>query len=274
MAALTKRNVINILGRVLICFILFVALAPILWIILSSFKSRLDIIAYPPKFIFAPVLDNYARVLSMETILTGLKNSAIVSTTSLCLGFILGVPVAYIIARIPFRRSADLRLFVLSLRFMPPVAVVIPFFLMWLRLGLLDRLPGLVFTYLLLTISSMIWLTIECFKQVPIECEEAGHLDGCSYLQVFTRIALPIALPGLVGMAMFVFILVWNEFFLAFVLTSANAITMPVASASFAVMGMEVPWGQICASITLLSIPPLIFSYFFVRAMPQIYSIR
>jgi len=131
-----------------------------------------------------------------------------------------------------------------------------------------------VFTYLLLSISAMIWLTIECFIQVPIECEEAAHLDGCSYFQVFTRIALPIALPGLLGMAIFVFILVWNEFFLAFVLTSARAITMPVASAAFAVMGMEVPWGQICASITLLSIPPLIFAYFFMKAMPQIYKIR
>ncbi len=274
MAALTKTRLTNILATALICFILFVALAPILWIVLSSFKSRIDITAYPPKFIFAPVLDNYARVLAMDAIVRGLKNSAIVSGSALVLGSLLGIPVAYIIARIPFRGSASLRLFVLSLRFMPPVAVVIPFFLMWLRLGLLDRLPGLVFTYLLISISSMIWLTIECFVQVPIECEEAAHLEGCTQFEVFTRIALPIALPSLLGMAIFVFILIWNEFFLAFVLTSANAITMPVASAAFAVMGMEVPWGQICASITLLSIPPLIFSYFFVKIMPQIYAIR
>jgi multiple sugar transport system permease protein len=254
--------------------ILFIAVAPILWLILASFKSRVDIISSPPKFIFTPVLENYVRVFSMPPILNGLKNSIIVSSLSLIIGFVLGIPVSYCIARIPFPGSSHLRLFVLSLRFMPPVAVVLPFFVMWLRLGLLDRIPMLVFTYLLITISSMIWLTISVFKQLPEEYEEAAYLDGASQFQAFFRIALPVALPSLMGMGLFVFILVWNEFFLAFILTSVRSITMPVASAAFAVVGMEVPWGQICASVTLLSIPPLLFSYVFMRFMPAIFEIR
>jgi multiple sugar transport system permease protein len=260
--------------KLIIGLVLFSALAPILWMVVSSFKSKDDIISSPPMFIFTPTWENYARILNMPPILNGLQNSIVVSANALVIGFLLGVPVAYCIARIPFRFNADLRLFVLSLRFMPPIAVAIPFFVMWMRLQMLDKIGALVFTYLLISVSSMIWLTIGVFKQLPIEFEEAAYLDGASQFQVFSRIALPIALPSLLGMAIFVFILIWNEFFLAFLLTSVRAMTMPVASATFAVVGMEVPWGQICASVTLLSIPPLIFSYIFMRFMPAIFEIR
>lgn len=264
----------TIIVYIIISFILLIALLPILWMLISSFKSKVDIISYPPQLIFSPVLDNFSRIFKIPTLLRSLKNSVIIVPTSLFLGFLFGIPTAYIFARIRFRGSSDLRFFVLTLRFMPPVAVVIPFFTIWLRFGLLDTIPALVFTYLTISISALIWLTIECFKQVPVECEESAHLEGCNQFQVFYKIALPIALPSLLGMAIFVFILIWNEFFLAFVLTSQRAITMPVASASFAIVGMEVPWGQICASIILLSIPPLVLSYFFVKFLPYFFKVR
>ncbi len=258
---------------ILVVLVLFIAVAPIIWMFVSSLKTRVDIISYPPKFIFSPTLENYQRVLEIPTIMKGLRNSFIIVPISLFIGFILGAPVGYIFARIPFRRKDDLRFFVLSLRFMPPVAVAIPFFTIWLRLRMLDTHQALIFTYLVISIPTMIWLTIECFKSVPVECEEAAHLEGCTQFQVFSKIVLPLALPSLLGMAMFVFILLWNEFFFAFILTSNRAVTMPVASASFAVVGMEVPWGQICASIILLSIPPLILSYFFVRFLPFFFKV-
>ena len=270
--ARVKKN--SIFMNIVIGIIVFIAIAPIAWMLISSFKSRVDIISYPPKFFFVPVLQNYKRILELDAISNSLKNSLIIVPVTVMLGFFFGVPTAYIFARIPFRGRSDLRFFVLSLRFMPPVAVAIPFFMIWLRAGLLDRIPALVVTYLTISISTMIWLTIECFKRVPIECEEMAQIEGCSQFQVFSRIALPIALPSLLGMSIFIFILIWNEFFLAFVLTSHRAITMPVASASFAVVGMEVPWGQICASITLLSIPPLILSYFFVKFLPYFFKVH
>src|SRR5690606_17210006 len=137
-----------------------------------------------------------------------------------------------------------------------------------------DTRVALVATYLSITISTMLWLSIESFKQVPIELEEAAQLEGLGPLGVFLRIALPLAIPSLVGMSMFVFILVWNEFFLAFVLTARQAVTMPVASASFAAVGMEVPWGQLSASISLLLVPPLILSYFFLRYLPNFFGTK
>ncbi|HSV32150.1 MAG TPA: carbohydrate ABC transporter permease [Atribacteraceae bacterium] len=258
---------------VLIALIVLIALTPVLWMFFSSFKSRVDIIAFPPRFFFTPTLENYVRVLGLPTLMRGLQNSLVIVPLSLLFGFILGVPVGYIFARFRFRGSSDLRFFVLTLRFMPPIAVVIPFFTIWLRLQMLDTMPAIIFTYLTISVSSLIWLTIECFKRVPIECEEAANLEGCTPFQVFTRIALPISLPSILGMCVFVFILIWNEFFLAFVLTSHWAVTMPVASAAFAVVGMEVPWGQVCASIILLSIPPLILSYFFVKFLPYFFKV-
>jgi len=271
MARVTLKKVV---ANVLLAAVLVVAIAPVVWILLSAFKSRVDIIAYPPKLLFTPTLANFERVLSIGTIVTGVKNSLVVVPAALLIGFLLAVPAAYIFARFDFRAKNDLRFFVLSLRFMPPVAAFIPFFVVWLRFDMLDTRVALVATYLSITIATMLWLSIESFKQVPIEVEEAASLEGLGPLGIFTRIALPLALPSLVGMAMFVFILVWNEFFLAFVLTARKAVTMPVASASFAAVGMEVPWGQLSASIALLLVPPLLLSFFFVRYLPNIFGTR
>jgi multiple sugar transport system permease protein len=264
----------GIIARIIIILGLIFAIAPILWIVFCSFKSRVDIISSPPKFVFTPVIDNYARVLQMDTIVQGLKNSLIVVPSTVALGFLLGVPAAYAFARFSFKRKKDLRFFILSMRFMPPIAVVIPFFTIWLRLGLLDTRVALIVTYMTISVSAMIWLVIECFKRIPIEFEEAAQLEGLGPFQVLVKISLKIALPSILGMTIFVFILVWNEFFLAFILTSNKAVTMPVASAAFAVVGMEVPWGQICASITLLLLPPLVLSYFFMKYLPNIFSIK
>ena len=262
----------RMLGYLLLAAVVVIAVAPIVWIVMAAFKTRVDIISYPPKFFFSPTLANFERVLSIRTIISGVRNSLIIIPSALAIGFIFAVPAAYIFARYNFRAKNDLRFFVLSLRFMPPVAAFIPFFLVWLQLDMLDTHAALIITYLSITIATMLWLSIESFKQVPVELEEAAALEGLGPFGVFTRIALPLALPSLVGMAMFVFILVWNEFFLAFILTAREAVTMPVASASFAAVGMEVPWGQLAASIVLLLVPPLILSYFFMRYLPRFFG--
>ncbi|HLV11152.1 MAG TPA: hypothetical protein VKY42_01770, partial [Trueperaceae bacterium] len=130
MARVTLKKVV---ANVLLAAVLVVAIAPVVWILLSAFKSRVDIIAYPPKLLFTPTLANFERVLSIGTIVTGVKNSLVVVPAALLIGFLLAVPAAYIFARFDFRAKNDLRFFVLSLRFMPPVAAFIPFFVVWLR---------------------------------------------------------------------------------------------------------------------------------------------
>jgi multiple sugar transport system permease protein len=243
---------------IIVGVIVFIAIFPIFWTFLGSFKHLRDIITPIPKFIFIPTLSNYKEVLTTDIIKSGLLNSAIIVTSSILLGIIIGVPAAYIIARYPLKRKADIQFFVLSLRFLPPVAIAIPFISLWLDLGLYDSYISLIITYLLISLSTIIWLSIPVFERVPTECEEAANLDGCSYIQVFFKISLPIATPTLIGGYIFTFILIWNELMIALSLTSIRQ-TLPAAASAFATMGKELPWGVVNASAILLLLPPLIF---------------
>jgi multiple sugar transport system permease protein len=148
--------------------------------------------------------------------------------------------------------------YVLSLRFLPPVAIAIPFIALYLDLGIHDTRGSLILTYCLTTISTMIWLGVPAFEQVPRDIEEAASLEGCSEFQIFCKISLPVALPSLIGAVLFTFVIVWNELLIALSLTSQN-FTLPVVAATFTMMGMEVPWGIINASSIVLAIPPLLF---------------
>jgi multiple sugar transport system permease protein len=200
--------------------------------------------------------------------LTGLENSVIVTSGSLALGFLAGVPLAYIFARFNFWNREGFKFMVASLRFIPPVVLVVPFLNIWLSTGLYDTQVSLIITYFTITAATMIWLCIEVFNSVEMHLEEAASIDGCSPFQVFYKVALPIALPGVLAMLIFTFILVWNEFFMAFILTLTRAFTLPVAVTTSIGYG---PWGYISAMIVLLSIPPVLFSYVIMRFLPYYY---
>nr|WP_211442147.1 carbohydrate ABC transporter permease [Collimonas humicola] len=236
-----------------------VALFPVLWALLNSLKELMDIVSPTPRFLFRPTLDNYRQVLHTPEVLSGLYNSILVVGSAVALGALLGVPAAYAIARYPFRRRDDVQFFVLSLRFLPPVAVAIPLMATWIDLGVYDTRFSLIVTYLLTTLSTIIWLSIPAFQRVPREVEEAATIDGYGPYAVFWRIALPIASKTLLGGVVFSFVLVWNELMMALTLTSQQAATLPVIAATFTSMGQEVPWGVVNASTVLLALPPLVF---------------
>jgi multiple sugar transport system permease protein len=241
---------------------------------ISSFKTTVDIIIYPPKLFFTPTLNNYIVVLSTDRIIVGLQNSLVITLTSLFIGCLVGIPVAYIFARFNFANKDGLKFFIATLRFMPPVTIIIPFLSIWLGLGLYDTQLSLIVTYLITTSSTMIWLSIECFNAIPVHCEESSAVDGCTDFQTFYKIALPLALPSILGMAVFGFLLIWNEFFIAFVLTAAKSFTMPVAVSSAIMFSQEIPWGQVSAMVILLSIPPLLLTYILLRFLPYYYRMR
>ncbi|MGB7194746.1 MAG: carbohydrate ABC transporter permease [Collimonas pratensis] len=236
-----------------------VALFPVLWALLNSLKELMDIVSPTPRFLFRPTLGNYRQVLHTPEVLSGLYNSILVVGVAVGLGALLGVPAAYAIARYPFRRRDDVQFFVLSLRFLPPVAVAIPLMAIWIDLGVYDTRFSLIVTYLLTTLSTIIWLSIPAFQRVPREIEEAATIDGYGPYAVFWRIALPIASKTLLGGVVFSFVLVWNELMMALTLTSQQAATLPVIAATFTSMGQEVPWGVVNASTVLLALPPLVF---------------
>jgi multiple sugar transport system permease protein len=235
------------------------ALFPIVWAFLNALKDRVDIVTPVPKFIFSPTLDNFSYILSRSSVQMGLVNSVIVSAWAVGLGALLGIPCAYAIARYPVWGARDIQFFVLSLRFLPPVAVAIPMIVIWLGLGLYDTKFALVLTYLVLTLSITIWLSIPAFKRIAPEIEEAAFVDGYGPYAVFWKVALPLAKKSLIGAVAFSFVLVWNEFLMALMLTTSNARTLPVIASEFSLLGRDVPWGILNASVVLLSVPPLLF---------------
>nr|WP_254785150.1 carbohydrate ABC transporter permease [Collimonas sp. OK412] len=253
------RGLSKAFGWLGLALLVTVALFPVLWALLNSLKELMDIVSPTPRFLFRPTLDNYRQVLHTPEVLSGLYNSILVVGAAVGLGALLGVPAAYAIARYPFRRRDDVQFFVLSLRFLPPVAVAIPLMAVWIDLGVYDTRFSLIVTYLLTTLSTIIWLSIPAFQRVPREVEEAATIDGYGPYAVFWRIALPIASKTLLGGVVFSFVLVWNELMMALTLTSQQAATLPVIAATFTSMGQEVPWGVVNASTVLLALPPLVF---------------
>lgn len=246
------------LGKSVLYLAAFSAVFPMVWTVINAFKNRVDIVTPTPLFIFTPTLDNFAYVLGRDSVAAGLVNSVFAAGGSVLIGALLGLPAAYAIARYPNRWSADIQFFVLSLRFLPPVAVAIPLMVIWLDLGFYDTRISLIITYTLLTLATVIWLGVPAFARVPKEVEEAARVDGYGPYAVFFRIALPIASRSLVGAVAFAFVLVWNEFLIALMLTTSDAKTLPIVASELTQLGRDVPWGILNASVVLLSIPPLL----------------
>ena len=261
----------RVLGAIPLVIIVFLTLFPILWTFLSSFKTLRDIVTPVPKLFFTPTLANYAQVLAAPAVQAGLINSATIVSSAVAIGMVFGIPAAHVLARYPLKLKADIQFFVLSLRFMPPVAIAIPFIALYLDLGVYDTRLSLVFTYALITISTMIWLAIPAFERVPREIEEAALLEGYSPFQVFWKVALPVAMPSLFGAILFTFVIVWNELLIALALTSQR-VTLPVVAAAFTTLGFETPWGVINASSILLAVPPLLFVGLLMQFMNRFFA--
>jgi multiple sugar transport system permease protein len=246
------------IGRAVLYLMAAIVLFPVLWTLLSAFKQNVDLLTPTPKLLFTPTLENLSYVLGRDSVLQALINSILICGASVLIGIILGLPAAYAVARYPNRWTDEVQFFVLSLRFLPPVAVAIPLMVIWLNLGLYDTRLALIITYSLLTISITIWLAIPGFQRVPKEIEEAARVDGYGPYAVFFRVALPVAMRALLGALAFSFVLIWNEFLMALMLTTSDAKTLPIVASEMSQLGMNVPWGILNAAVVLLSLPPLL----------------
>jgi multiple sugar transport system permease protein len=259
MGAAMASGVKRAAGRVVVGIVALLVVIPILWTLLSAFKNRVDIVTSTPVLIFTPTLDNFLYVLGRESVQAGLLNSIIIAGSAVLIGAVLGLPCAYAVARYPMRLADDIQFFVLSMRFLPPVAVAVPLMVIWLDVGLYDTRIALIVTYTLLTLSTIIWLAIPAFKRVPREIEEAAFVDGYGPYEIFFLVALPVAAKSLIGAIVFAFVLVWNEFLIALMLTTSDAKTLPIVASEMTQLGRDVPWGILNASVILLSLPPLLF---------------
>ncbi len=233
---------------------------PLGWVVLSSLKTRLEIFVLPPKWIFSPTFQNYQDILHSD-FMYQLKNSLLVAAISTGVSLVFGSLTAYGFSRYPIRGSDNILFWILSLRMLPPIAVVIPFYLLFRSLGLLDTALALVLVYCIFNISFAIWVLKGFFDEIPIELEEAAKLDGYSPMQVFWRVSLPLVRPGLATTAIFCLIQSLNEFLVALTLTTRKAVTAPVGLAKLQTF-LGTDWGRISAAAVIFMIPVVVFTIF------------
>lgn len=260
MQAFTRR--IGWRSRALYAVVFLVTLIimfPFLWLLVMSFKPEPDILAWPPRLLFAPTLEHYTG-LWKSAFAQAFLNSSVTSTATTLVSLMVGVPGAYALSRAGFRgRGNRIGLFILATRMAPPIAFTIPYFLVYRNLGLLDTRLGLTLIYLTVNSSLVVWSMRTYIDATPRSLEEAAWIDGASLWQGFLWIVLPTAVPGLVATAILSFLYAWNDFFFALILTRTQAITAPVAVVNFLdYEGWQ--WGKIAAGGVIVMLPVLIFS--------------
>jgi multiple sugar transport system permease protein len=237
--------------------VVLVWLFPLLWILLTSIKTRPDIFSRIPLFIFAPTPDNYIAVLSRSEFTEGLINSVKTAGLTTLIAVLVAPLAAYPLARLQFRAREQILFWVLSLRMLPTVAIVVPFYLILYYLGLRDTLLGLVMAYLSFSLPFAIWMLVGFVRDLPKELDDAAFIDGCSHWHLLWLVHLPLLRPALAVVAIFTFVFAWNELVLALMLTEVDAKTVPVA-----IIGMvqpdNIPWGEIAAGSILTLLPMMI----------------
>ncbi|MCL4465741.1 MAG: carbohydrate ABC transporter permease [Chloroflexi bacterium] len=236
-----------------------IAMFPFLWIVQMSLKTQLEAFTMPPKLIFLPTFENYVSLLQDNSFLHTFANSTLASTITVVLSMVIGVPAAYVLSRSQTKADSSIALWVLTTRMAPPIAFAIPFFLIFQKIGLIDTIQGLVLVYLTFNLSLVMWMMRTFFDGLPLSLEEAAWIDGANIPQTFLRIALPLSVPGLATTAIFCFLLAWNDFFFALILTRSATMTAPVGIVNF--MNYEGwAWGKITAGSVLIMLPVVAFS--------------
>lgn len=254
-----ERPVKKFIIKVLLIIFALIFSFPLIWMLLTAFKNRIDFLSVPPKWIFVPTLANFKEIFSSADFLKAYSNSIIVSVCSVALGIFLGVPAAYGINRFRFKGRSNLAFWILSTRFAPPVVVLIPFFIIYKKIGLSDTYLGLTIIYLVINLPLIIWIMYGFFKDIPVELEEAATVDGAAPFYAFFRIVLPLVAPGLVATSILSLIFSWNEMMFSLVLTSLKTKTLPVAIYNF-VSYQEIAWGSLSASGMMAIIPVTVFT--------------
>lgn len=247
-------------------------LLPILYIAQLSFRSTDD--ATKNTLFFQPTLENYVQIFTGQVnylpFTAVLKNSVIVTLLSVSAALALSCLAAYSLARLRVRHRMGINYLILGMRMIPPIAIVVPLYMLWSRLGLYDSLTGLILQFIALDIPLSTWLLQGFFKGIPENLEEAAAIDGCTRFQAFRRVILPLTAPGIAATSIFSFSLSWNNLTIPMALTMTDAATLPVLSAQVKTDD-GVLWGQLGAYAVLMIVPMVIFtacvSRFLVKGM-------
>jgi multiple sugar transport system permease protein len=249
-----------------------VILAPFVWLLISSVAAPADLLARPLRWI--PEHVSFSRYRSIfqggqsgaaVTFRASLVNSAVVAGSSVLISITVGIFGAYAFSRLRFRGRRPTLLLMLSTYMLPPIAIVVPLYLILVQLHLLDTRLGLILVYCSFITPFVLWIMSNYFRSIPRELEDAARVDGCTRMGALFRVILPLARPGILATALFGFLLAWDEFLYALIFTSStHAKTIPVAIAEFTGR-FTVDFGMIATGGILASVPPLIIAFVFQR---------
>ncbi len=249
-----------ILGYGFVAAYLLVSLAPYVWLVMTSFKTRLDAFSIPPKIVFRPTLQNYVVAFRDKGFGENLQNSLIVTAATTILSLAVGLPSAYAFSRFSVRGGRFFYFYLLGTRFTPVIVLALPLYLIMAKAKLLDTFVGIIIAHTAFNLAFVVWMMKGFFDTVPTEIDEAGRVDGCSWPRVFLRVVLPLTLNGVAATAVFCAINSWNEFLMALILTGRRTATLPVA-----IPGLLTPqgtfWGQIAAVGSVITVPVFVLAF-------------
>ena len=247
--------------------LLLIWVFPLLWAVLVSFKSEREVLAYPPNIIFDPISQNYKDALFGDiSIVSSLITSAIVSISTTFLTIVLAVPAAYAFARLRLPAKKTLGFYTLATQMVPPVGLVIPYFLILNRVGWLDTYQGMIIVYLTFSLPFAIWLLVSYMEDIPLEMEEAAFLDKASRLKTLWYIIIPQVRGGIAVTIIFVFLNAWNEFLFAVQLGGNTVRPVTVAMYNF-VSVEQTLWAKLSAAALIAMLPVVIIG---ITAQKQI----
>jgi len=258
-AVTQQRKMINTAAAWAVGLLIFF---PILWTILTSFKTEATAIADPPVFLaFDWTLENYETVMERSNYARFLWNSIIIAGGSTILGLIVAVPAAWSMAFVPSRRTKDILLWMLSTKMLPAVGVLYPIYLLFIKFGLLDTRTGLVIVLMLMNLPIIVWMLYTYFKEIPVDILEAGRMDGAGLRDEILYILTPMAIPGIASTLLLNFILAWNEAFWTLNLTAAKAAPLTAFIASYS-SPEGLFYAKLSAASTMAIAPILILGWF------------
>jgi sorbitol/mannitol transport system permease protein len=271
--AMAPRHVRHSLGSILLTFTTFIIVLliffPVLWISINAFKTEADAYASPPLFIFKPILLNIIHAFGGGEYLHYLFNSVSASVGSVLLANIFALPIAFYLAELKWKRGTDgLFTWVLSTRFMPVVGIILPLYVIFNTLHLLDTKIGLLLIYTSVSLPLIVVIMRSFFLELPYSIIEAAVIEGGGFLSVFTRIVMPLSVAGISTSSILAIIFNWNEYFLAVSLNGRNAGTLPIYLASF-ITSEGLYWANVSGIALLAILPILIMGWLAQRNIVQ-----
>lgn len=260
-ATIGTKKTSTVLFYATVIAIALIVLFPFLWMLSSSFKTQVDIIAWPPKLIFTPTLQNYERVFGEQDFLQYFINSTVVGVVAVGLSLVLGLPAAYSIARFKQQRLA---VFILLARLMPGISFLMPWYIIFSRLGLMDSYTALILSHMLIALPIVVWIMSSYFATIPPDLEESAMVDGATRQYAFWKIILPLSAPGIITATTLSFIFSWNNFMFSQVLSMEKTKTLPIAVYNF-LSYAEVDWGGVMAAAVAIMAPAIVLTMVFQK---------